>query len=68
MVEVEILGEEDNSKKTSLDSPPTEAATTGDTSTYIYNDGDDNKEVPKDVPTSKSIHLSQSFLKMPSKI
>ena len=50
MVEVEILGEEDNSKKTSVDSPPTDNnAAAEDTSIYIYNDGDDNKEVPKDV-------------------
>ena len=49
MVEVEILEEEDNSKKkTSADSPPNEAATAGDTSIYIYN-GDDNDEEIKDV-------------------
>ena len=51
MVEVEILEEDDISKKKiSVDSPSTDniAATTGDTSIYIYK-GDDNVEVPKDV-------------------
>jgi len=55
MVEVEIL-EEDNSKKTSgVDSPPTNntAATTGDTSTYIYNGDDNDDGVPKDVTNIK---------------
>jgi len=52
MVKVEILGEEDNSKKTSADSPPTDTAAAGDTSIYIYNGGD-NKEVPKDVTNIK---------------